>query len=124
MGRSSVILVDLYAGYSFPYVIAILSKFVEVRTTSQALAQTSQTLVQTIPLKMPRLLAIKDNTIYVAAQSNVWKLLSVSMSSQVDQLVNDKEYEEALLLCENMNDADEERVRELVVYSYRDRMGR
>jgi hypothetical protein len=76
---------------------------VEVRTLSQA-------LVQTIPLKMPRFLAIKDNDIYIAAQNNVWKLLPVSMMSQVDQLVHDKEYEEALALCDNIPDTDAEKV--------------
>jgi len=37
----------------------------------------------------------------------VWKLVSVPILEQVDQLVAEKEYEEALSLCENIPDSAE-----------------
>ncbi len=88
-------------GHYYPYVIAILSKFLEVRTTFG-----TQTLVQTIPLRGARFMSIKDD-IYVAAQNQIWKLLPVPIIEQVDQLVREREYEEALALCENISGGDE-----------------
>ena len=85
--------------YTFPYVVAILSKFLEVRTLSDV-------LIQTIPLKLARFLAIKSSEIYVAAFNNVWKLVPLPMIQQVDQLVAERKYEEALALAESIPDTE------------------
>eukprot|EP01114_Cavostelium_apophysatum_P004200 TRINITY_DN1437_c0_g2_i2.p1 TRINITY_DN1437_c0_g2~~TRINITY_DN1437_c0_g2_i2.p1 ORF type:complete len:873 (+),score=238.27 TRINITY_DN1437_c0_g2_i2:146-2764(+) len=105
-------------GYSFPYAIGLLSRFVEIRTISS-----SSTLVQTLQLKTPRFIAINDKTesIFVAAQNHVWKLLPVPLMNQVDQLLNEREYEEALNLCENIPDSPEkiEKLKSIkILYTY------
>lgn len=85
---------------SFPYVLSVLSKGIEVRSISG-----TQNLIQTIPLKSPHCISVKDNVnVYVGSQNNVWKLIPVPIVNQVDQLVQEKEYEEALTLCENITD--------------------
>jgi hypothetical protein len=106
MGRSPFINSQLYkshvaSGHFQPYVVAILSKFLEVRTTFG-----TQTLVQTIPLRGARFLTLKDD-IYVAAQNQIWRLLPVPILEQVEQLVRDREYEEALSLCEHLTGPEE-----------------
>jgi hypothetical protein len=95
-------------GYSFPYVVALLSKMVEVRT-----AFGTQTLVQTLPVRQARLLAVDTRAapgtgaLYVAGAQQVWRLVPVPVLEQVDQLVREGSYEEALTLCENVPVQDE-----------------
>ncbi|KAL6054782.1 Vam6/Vps39-like protein [Balamuthia mandrillaris] len=88
--------------YSFPYVLALLPRYLEVRAMSG-----TQTLVQTLSLRNARLMKVKNRNIYVASQSHIWRLLPVPIMDQVDQLVREKEYEEALNLCESLTDFDE-----------------
>jgi hypothetical protein len=62
------------------------------------------------------LLSIRDGDIYIAAQNSVWRVVSVPILQQVDQLVKDREYEEALTLCENIPDSDSTKV--LIIISF------
>ncbi|PRP83726.1 hypothetical protein PROFUN_09058 [Planoprotostelium fungivorum] len=90
----------LVLGYSFPYVLAVLPKSVEIHAVSG-----SQNLVQTIQLKNPQFLGIKEgksDSIYVAATNTIWRLISVPIIQQIDQLLNEKDYEQALQLSKHM----------------------
>jgi Vam6/Vps39-like protein vacuolar protein sorting-associated protein 39 len=96
--------------YSFPYVIAIVSKAVEVR-----LVFGSSSLVQSIPLAGAKCIAAATSaggrrrtggTVFVASKTNIWALTPIALGSQVDQLVKEGDYEEALSLCENLDSED------------------
>jgi len=88
-------------GYYFPYLIALLPKFLEVRTTFG-----TQTLVQMVTLRSAKLMQIKKD-IYVAAPNHIWRLVPIPVLSQVDQLVREKEYENAISLCESLSNFDQ-----------------
>ncbi|KAI8067557.1 CNH domain-containing protein [Gongronella butleri] len=83
-------------GYSYPYVIAILPKHVEVRNI-QSLA-----LVQQIDLASAKFLN-QGKLVYVATTSQIWRLTPFSFSSQLDQLVEKHAYEEAVSLLEQID---------------------
>jgi hypothetical protein len=69
----------LALGHHYPYVLALLPKTVEVRTTFG-----TQTLVQQLQLaKGAKAIIVKNNDIYVAAQNQIWKLLPVPIFDQV-----------------------------------------
>jgi hypothetical protein len=93
--------IPLAISYYFPYVLAVLPKFVEVRSVSG-----TQTLVQTIALRGARTMQVKRD-IYVASQTTVWRLVPVPLLAQVDQLVKEHEYEDALNLVESLTDFPE-----------------
>ena len=69
-------------GHHYPYVIALLSKFIEIRTAFGA-----QALVQAIPLRAARFIAVK-NDVYVAAQNQIWRLVPVPIIDQVRRLAS------------------------------------
>ncbi|KAI8335046.1 vacuolar sorting protein 39 domain 2-domain-containing protein [Chlamydoabsidia padenii] len=83
-------------GYSYPYVIAILPKHVEVRNI-QSLA-----LVQHIEVSNAKYLN-QGKLVYVATNSQIWRLTPFSFSSQLDQLVQKHAYEEAVSLLEQID---------------------
>ncbi|KAI9247454.1 vacuolar sorting protein 39 domain 2-domain-containing protein [Phascolomyces articulosus] len=83
-------------GYSYPYVIAILPKHVEVRNI-QSLA-----LVQQIELSSARFLN-QGKLVYVASTSTIWRLTPYSFSTQIDQLVEKQEYQEAVSLLDQID---------------------
>ncbi|KAI9499126.1 vacuolar sorting protein 39 domain 2-domain-containing protein [Zychaea mexicana] len=83
-------------GYSYPYVIAILPKHVEVRNI-QSLA-----LVQQIELSSARFLN-QGKLVYVASTSQIWRLTPYSFSTQIDQLVEKHEYQEAVSLLDQID---------------------
>jgi hypothetical protein len=85
-------------GYFFPYVLALLPKFLEVRSVSG-----TQTLVQTIMLRGARTMQVKRD-IYIASQTTIWRLVPVPIMAQVEQLIKEREYEEALLIAESLTD--------------------
>ena len=105
--------------FAFPYCIGILSRFVEVRTVFEG----STSAVQTMPLKGAKILCVKDNNIFVGSSSHIWKLTPVSMSLQIQQLLEKKSYNEALVLSENLpadpndEDAKTERIK-FIRYQY------
>ncbi|KAF7725188.1 Vacuolar morphoproteinsis protein 6 [Apophysomyces ossiformis] len=83
-------------GYSYPYVIAILPKHVEVRNI-----QTLK-LVQQIELSNARFLN-QGKLVYVASHNQIWRLTPFSFSTQIDQLVEKHEYEEAVSLLDQID---------------------
>ncbi|KAI8331468.1 CNH domain-containing protein [Blakeslea trispora] len=83
-------------GYSYPYVIAILPKHVEVRNIQ------TLTLVQQIELTNTKLLN-QGKLVYVASGSQIYRLTPFSFSSQIDQLVEKQEYKEAVSLLDQID---------------------
>ncbi|KAI7894427.1 CNH domain-containing protein [Mucor mucedo] len=83
-------------GYSYPYVIAILPKHVEVRNIQ------TLTLVQQIELSNARFLN-QGKLVYVASTSQIYRLTPYSFSSQIDQLVEKQEYKEAVSLLDQID---------------------
>ncbi|KAI7874387.1 hypothetical protein K492DRAFT_137936 [Lichtheimia hyalospora FSU 10163] len=83
-------------GYSYPYVIAILPKHVEVRNIR------SLALVQQIELPSARFLN-QGKLVYVASTSQIWRLTPYSFTTQIDQLVEMQEYREAISLLEQID---------------------
>ena len=68
-------------GHHYPYVLAVLPKTIEVRTTFG-----TQTLVQQVQLKTgAKCIVVKNNDIYIAAANQVWKMLPVPIIDQVRQ---------------------------------------
>ncbi|KAI8067712.1 vacuolar sorting protein 39 domain 2-domain-containing protein [Gilbertella persicaria] len=83
-------------GYSYPYVIAILPKHVEVRNIQ------TLTLVQQIELSNTKFLN-QGKLVYVASTSQIYRLTPFSFSSQIDQLVEKQEYKEAVSLLDQID---------------------
>ncbi|EXX74415.1 Vam6p [Rhizophagus irregularis DAOM 197198w] len=79
-------------GCSYPYLIAILPKHVEVRNI------VTQKLVQTFDLPQARLIN-QGKYLYVASISNVWRFIPLNFEKQIDQLVEQNEFDEALSLA-------------------------
>ncbi|XP_059173340.1 vam6/Vps39-like protein [Physella acuta] len=77
-----------------PYLIAILPKYVEVRTIEPKL------MIQNISLPKARLICQGSGSIYVASQNTVWRLAAIPNSQQIQQLLQIKEFELALKLAE------------------------
>jgi len=82
----------LVAGYVEPYVIGLLSRYVEIRTISP------RALIQSIELPKPRYIT-QGKHLYVASTSHVWRLLPVSIPMQIQQLLQDKQFSLALMLA-------------------------
>nr|XP_046269052.1 vam6/Vps39-like protein isoform X2 [Scatophagus argus] len=77
-----------------PYIIAVLPRYVEIRTFEPRL------LVQSVELQRPRFItSAGPNIVYVASNHFVWRLVPVSISSQIRQLLQDKQFELALQLA-------------------------
>ncbi|RIB02187.1 vacuolar sorting protein 39 domain 2-domain-containing protein [Gigaspora rosea] len=82
-------------GYSYPYLIAILPKHVEVRNVE------TQTLVQTVELPQARLIN-QGKYLYIASFTSVWRFIPFNFDKQIDQLVDQHQYEEAISLTEQI----------------------
>ncbi|CAG8564725.1 9381_t:CDS:10, partial [Ambispora gerdemannii] len=82
-------------GFSYPYLIAILPKHVEVRNI------VTQTLVQMVELPQARLIN-GGKYLYIANNSTVWRFIPYNFEKQIDQLVEQSEYEEAISLTEQI----------------------
>lgn len=83
------------AGYSYPYVVAILPKTVEVRNIQ------TQALVQQIELPSAKHLN-QGKLLYIASGTQIWRLTPYSLAAQVDQLVEMCEYKEAVSLLDQI----------------------
>ncbi|XP_071963059.1 vam6/Vps39-like protein [Antedon mediterranea] len=93
--------VPLVLAYDQPYLIAVLPKHVEIRTIDPKL------LVQNIDLNKPKFISVASNKyIYVASQDFIWRLAPFPITTQIDVLLKDKQFELALHLA-NMTDEDE-----------------
>eukprot|EP01120_Amphizonella_sp_Union-15-10_P015169 TRINITY_DN7730_c0_g1_i1.p1 TRINITY_DN7730_c0_g1~~TRINITY_DN7730_c0_g1_i1.p1 ORF type:complete len:877 (+),score=183.62 TRINITY_DN7730_c0_g1_i1:97-2727(+) len=96
-------------GFCFPYIIALLSKTVEIKSIFLF-----QSLVQQIPLLAPRCICSGNvrstfnpkGFVYIASKTQVWVLTPVALHTQINQLVESKSYEEALGLLENVSSDD------------------
>nr|XP_024003235.1 LOW QUALITY PROTEIN: vam6/Vps39-like protein [Salvelinus alpinus] len=81
-----------------PYVLSCLPRYVEIRTFEPRL------LIQIVELQRPRFItSAGPNIVYVASNHFVWRLVPVSIASQIKQLLQDKQFELALQLA-NMKD--------------------
>ncbi|KAF6717658.1 Vam6/Vps39-like protein [Oryzias melastigma] len=77
-----------------PYIIAVLPRYVEIRTVEPRL------LVQSVELQRPRFItSAGPNVVYVASNHFVWRLVPVPIASQIRQLLQDKQFELALQLA-------------------------
>ncbi|XP_063803565.1 vam6/Vps39-like protein [Pseudophryne corroboree] len=91
-----------------PYIIAVLPRYVEVRTFEPRL------LVQSIELQRPRFITSGGpNIVYVASNHFVWRLVPVSIATQIQQLLQDKQFELALQLARMKDDADGEKRQQI-----------
>ncbi|XP_033637094.1 vam6/Vps39-like protein isoform X1 [Asterias rubens] len=88
-----------------PYIIAVLPKYVEIRTVDPRL------IVQTIELSKPRFITIGTGLVYVASNHFIWRLDPIPITTQIKALLADNQFELALHLA-NMTDeveADKQR---------------
>uniref|UniRef100_A0A8C9VDJ8 VPS39 subunit of HOPS complex n=1 Tax=Scleropages formosus TaxID=113540 RepID=A0A8C9VDJ8_SCLFO len=84
-----------------PYIIAVLPRYVEIRTFEPRL------LVQSVELQRPRFItSAGPNIVYVASNHFVWRLVPVSIATQIRQLLQDKQFELALQLAKMKDDSD------------------
>ncbi|XP_027028386.1 vam6/Vps39-like protein [Tachysurus fulvidraco] len=91
-----------------PYIIAVLPRYVEIRTFEPRL------LVQSVELQRPRFItSAGPNTVYVASNHFVWRLVPVSIASQIRQLLQDKQFELALQLAKMKDDADGDKKQQI-----------
>ncbi|XP_059578937.1 vam6/Vps39-like protein isoform X5 [Alligator mississippiensis] len=91
-----------------PYIIAVLPRYVEIRTFEPRL------LVQSIELQRPRFITSGGtNIVYVASNHFVWRLIPVSIATQIQQLLQDKQFELALQLAEMKDDSDSEKRQQI-----------
>ena len=81
-----------FADYAEPYVIALLPRYVEIRTISP------RALIQSIDLPKSRFIA-HGKHLYIASPSYVWRLIPVSIPMQIQQLLHDKQFSLALMLA-------------------------
>ncbi|XP_071079249.1 vam6/Vps39-like protein isoform X1 [Haliotis cracherodii] len=90
-----------------PYVLAILPKYVEVRTIDPNLN------IQSIELSKPRLVCQGSNTVYVASSNFVWRLAPTPISHQIKQLLQEKEFKLALHLADMQDEPESEKEKRI-----------
>ncbi|XP_076002792.1 vam6/Vps39-like protein isoform X1 [Genypterus blacodes] len=91
-----------------PYIIAVLPRYVEIRTFEPRL------LVQSVELQRPRFISSAGpNIVYVASNHFVWRLVPVSIASQIRQLLQDKQFELALQLAKMKDDSDGDKKQQI-----------
>lgn len=93
----------LAVGHSFPYVIALLKKTIEVHN----LYDTSS-CVQTIPLQGGKAIADNGHRVFVATASRIYTLEPIPYEQQIKQLVQNKRVEDAIDLLQRQEDLDDE----------------
>ncbi|XP_061553000.1 vam6/Vps39-like protein isoform X1 [Phycodurus eques] len=91
-----------------PYIIAVLPRYVEIRTLEPRL------LVQSVELQRPRFItSAGPNVVYVASNHFVWRLVPVSIATQIRQLLEDKQFELALQLAKMKDDSDGDKKQQI-----------
>lgn len=91
-----------------PYIIAVLPRYVEIRTFEPRL------LVQSVELQRPRFItSAGPNIVYVASNHFVWRLVPVSMATQIRQLLQDKQFELALQLAKMKDETDADKKQQI-----------
>ncbi|XP_046859484.1 vam6/Vps39-like protein [Xenia sp. Carnegie-2017] len=103
--------VPLAVEFHEPYMIGILPKFLEVRTVEP------RALVQSIELSKPRFIA-HDKFIYVASSSHVWRLVPAPLPMQIQQLLNEKQFDLALLLASKIDEDEKEKIKRTQTIQY------
>uniref|UniRef100_A0A8C4R8C4 VPS39 subunit of HOPS complex n=1 Tax=Eptatretus burgeri TaxID=7764 RepID=A0A8C4R8C4_EPTBU len=94
--------------HQHPYIIAVLPRYLEIRTIEPML------LVQSIDLQKPRFITSGGpNIVYVASSQYVWRLLPVPIATQIEQLLQEKQFDLALQLAQMTNDSDSEKQRRI-----------
>ncbi|XP_067011579.1 vam6/Vps39-like protein [Anabrus simplex] len=91
--------------YDEPYLVAILSDCVEIRTIEP------QLFVQTLPVPKPRLVCRceRQGRVYVASATHVWCLQSVPLDRQIHVLLQERQFQLALKLTNISKESDEEK---------------
>lgn len=90
-----------------PYLVAVLPKFVEVRTIDPKL------MIQNLTFNKARIICQGSGVLYVASQSNLWRLQPVPASQQIKDLLHNKQFELALKLAEQANEPEQEREKRI-----------
>ncbi|XP_071480649.1 vam6/Vps39-like protein [Diadema antillarum] len=90
-----------------PYIIAVLPKYVEVRTVDPRL------LVQSIEVDKPKYITQGSGHVYVASNNYIWRLEPVPLPRQIQQLVEDKQFELALHLAYMTDEVEADRQRRI-----------
>lgn len=81
-----------------PYILAVLPGSVEVRISER------RTLIQNIDITNPRIIVPgKKGYLFIASLNTVWSLCAVKLKDQIDQLLNNKDFEMALRLANMTN---------------------
>eukprot|EP01090_Pellita_catalonica_P022119 TRINITY_DN8476_c0_g1_i1.p1 TRINITY_DN8476_c0_g1~~TRINITY_DN8476_c0_g1_i1.p1 ORF type:complete len:678 (+),score=95.53 TRINITY_DN8476_c0_g1_i1:189-2222(+) len=93
----------LAIGYYFPYVIAILPKYLEVRTMFG-----TDTHVQTMTMQRAKQIKVRGDVIYVASINRIWRLQPIPILDQIDQLCRDGFYDKAITILENIPQMDKQ----------------
>jgi len=75
-----------------PFIIGVLPRYAEVRTINP------RALIQSIELQKPRYIT-QGKHVYIASTSHVWQLVPVSIPMQIQQLLQDKQFNLALMLA-------------------------
>ncbi|KAL5008472.1 hypothetical protein ScPMuIL_014053 [Solemya velum] len=87
--------------YDPPYVIALLPKYIEIKTLEPRLT------IQNIEFQKARLISQGSGHLYVASANHVWRMASMSISYQIRQVLQEKQFELALRLAELPSAGDE-----------------
>uniref|UniRef100_A0A8C6L4Q0 VPS39 subunit of HOPS complex n=1 Tax=Nothobranchius furzeri TaxID=105023 RepID=A0A8C6L4Q0_NOTFU len=91
-----------------PYIIAVLPRYVEIRTIEPRL------LVQSVELQRPRFItSAGSDIVYIASNHFVWRLVPVSIATQIRQLLQDKQFELALQLAKMKDDSDGDKKQQI-----------
>lgn len=82
-----------FAGYDEPYLLALLTDCIEIRTVEPCL------FIQSMPVPKPRLVVrCRQGLVYVASVDHVWCLQAVPLARQIHVLLEDKQFQLALKL--------------------------
>lgn len=105
--------------YSYPYVLSITSKGIEIRpyfqstSIQQFIALTNLKFISsdyTHNINIPK----KDSVVYLASKKQLWALKPVPLQQQVESLKKDRAFPEALEFCEAVTDSDLEQRSKLI----------
>uniref|UniRef100_A0A3Q3PYC2 CNH domain-containing protein n=1 Tax=Monopterus albus TaxID=43700 RepID=A0A3Q3PYC2_MONAL len=87
-----------------PYIIAVLPRYVEIRTFEPRL------LVQSVELQSSEVFVL---LVHFNFNHFVWRLVPVSIASQIRQLLQDKQFELALQLAKMKDDSDGDKKQQI-----------
>ncbi|KAK7590664.1 hypothetical protein V9T40_002277 [Parthenolecanium corni] len=92
--------------YDEPYLIALLSETIEIRSVQPAL------LVQTIKIEKPQLICrAYSGVLYVASGVHLSIIQAIPVAKQIKILIDEKQFQLALKLCNVWNDDENEKAK-------------